>query len=297
MTTRVATLAGAEPRNREAAQGLLVSIITPSLNQGEFIVDAIRSVEEQTYPRIEHIVVDGGSTDSTLDVLCRSEREHFIWQSEPDEGQAHAIQKGFALARGEIFAWLNADDMYLDSNVIDRVVEVFHHRVDADLVTGGGLYLSERGDPVRAIHPPTAVTYERLRRSDPILQPATFFWRAVAETLPLDCSLVYAFDWDFFVRAAERYTIEVIPEALAGYRMYGRNKTAAGGSRRTAEIAEITGRYLGRRSWQYATFRFAASVDRLVDRLPPAPRRFLRRCLYRGLMGAVFRLSIGGIKP
>ena len=87
----------------------LVSIITPSLNQGRFIEAAIESVLSQDYPRIEYIVIDGGSSDGTLDILARY-GERVAWVSEPDRGQSHAINKGFRRARGDVLAWLNSDD-------------------------------------------------------------------------------------------------------------------------------------------------------------------------------------------
>src|SRR5688572_1037654 len=97
----------------------LVSIVTPSLNQGRYLDEAIRSVQGQDYPRLEHVVVDGGSTDETLDVLRR--HPHLRWVSEPDGGQSDAVNKGFRLARGEIFGWLNADDYYLPGAVAAAV--------------------------------------------------------------------------------------------------------------------------------------------------------------------------------
>ena len=111
----------------------LVSIVTPSLNQGRFIGEAIRSVLGQDYPRLEHIVVDGGSTDDTLSVLRRF--EHLHWVSEPDDGQADAINKGFRMAHGEIFAWLNADDFYT-RGTLDYIRNRFASEPDLHALVG-----------------------------------------------------------------------------------------------------------------------------------------------------------------
>jgi glycosyltransferase involved in cell wall biosynthesis len=275
----------------------LVSVITPSLNQGAFIEDTLESVASQTYERLEHIVVDGGSTDATLAVLReRAAGRGLVWVSESDRGQAHAIEKGFAMASGEILAWLNADDVYLDPAVIRRVVDVFRGDDAIDIVTGGGWYLSEQGEWLRPIPPPRTLSSETIRRRDSILQPATFFRASVARSISLDASLHYAFDWDFFIRAIRDHPHAVLHEPLAGYRTYGRNKTSSGGSHRTAELAEVTGRYLGTRSWQYAVLRLECSVDRALERVPHRPRRHLRRLLHGVVMRAVYRLSNGRIQ-
>jgi glycosyltransferase involved in cell wall biosynthesis len=99
----------------------LVSIVTPSFNQAQFLEQAIRSVLTQDYPRIEHLVIDGGSTDGSLDVIQRFQAELAYWESEEDRGQADAINKGFRRARGEIVAWLNSDDLYLPGTVSSAV--------------------------------------------------------------------------------------------------------------------------------------------------------------------------------
>src|SRR4029079_8178684 len=109
----------------EMAEPPLVSIVTPSYNQGRFVEATIRSVLDQRSPRIEHIVVDGGSTDGTLDVLARYPKVK--WTSEPDSGQADAVNKGFRRAAGEIVGWLNSDDLYLESAVAEAVAYLQEH--------------------------------------------------------------------------------------------------------------------------------------------------------------------------
>jgi glycosyltransferase involved in cell wall biosynthesis len=109
--------------------------VTPSYNQGKFIEETIRSVLLQGYPNLEYIVMDGGSTDNTLDILRRYEHLIDFWISEPDKGQAQAINKGFARANGDILAWLNSDDVY-EAGVFSQVAEFFQKQPDVDVVSG-----------------------------------------------------------------------------------------------------------------------------------------------------------------
>src|SRR5438309_5772154 len=122
----------------------LVSVVTPSLNQGAYIEETIRSVLDQDYPRIEHIVVDGGSTDGTLEILRRY--PHLTWVSEPDGGQADAVNKGFRLAEGEIFGWLNADDLYLPGTISAAVAVL--RETGCGLVHGGWRQIDEEGKTI-----------------------------------------------------------------------------------------------------------------------------------------------------
>ena len=276
---------------------MAVSVITPSLNQAEFIGEAIRSVAEQNHPALEHIVVDGGSMDGTVSLLeGAAEDPRFRWVSEPDRGQAEAIAKGFALARGEVLGWLNADDVYLDSGVIERVAAVFAADEALDIVTGGGRYLTESGEALSRIEPPRPFRASRLRQRSDLLQPATFFRRRVVESTPLDTSLHYAFDWEFFARAASGRRVCVASDYYAGYRWYGRNKTALAGSRRTRELADVTARLLGRGTWQYGVLRLAAALDAAIDHAPALAKPRLRRGLYGGPLRAARILSRGAIQ-
>jgi len=121
----------------------LVSIVTPSYNQGQFIEDTILSVKNQDYSNIEHIIVDGGSTDNTLEILKEYENSYNLrWVSEPDNGQADAINKGFDMAKGEIIGWLNSDDTYFSSHVLTKVVEKFR-QTEAKIVFGNDVLINQ----------------------------------------------------------------------------------------------------------------------------------------------------------
>ncbi len=124
----------------------LVTVVTPSFNQGRFIRPTIRSVLEQDYPHVEYRVIDGGSTDDTHEVL-RSYGDRLAWFSEPDDGQTDAILKGFGRSSGEILTWLNADDVYLP-NAISRAVEELRRHPETGLVYGRGVILDEDGAEV-----------------------------------------------------------------------------------------------------------------------------------------------------
>lgn len=151
-----------------------ISIVTPSYNQGQFIEETILSVKNQDYPNIEHIIVDGGSTDRTLEILKKYEGTYKIyWISEPDEGQADAVNKGFALAKGEIIGWLNSDDVYFDTHVITRVVQCFNRRKNFDIIYGNLALINKTG-LILKIDVAPGFTRSRLLRGAFIPQPATF---------------------------------------------------------------------------------------------------------------------------
>jgi glycosyltransferase involved in cell wall biosynthesis len=234
-----------------------VSIITPSYNQGQFIEETILSVKNQTYPYIEHLVMDGGSRDDTLSILCRYEGAYNMrWVSEPDQGQADAINKGFQLAQGNILCWLNSDDIYVSDQVISRVVSLFQEHPHIGIVTGSAVFLTKEGrwqEKFRVAK--DIMSHEYLRYAAYIIQPATFFRRNTLTSVRLDASLHYAFDWDFFVQLTRQADILAVDEIWAGYRLWGNNKTTSGGAIRLKELVEVTGRYLGRKSWQYRVMR------------------------------------------
>jgi glycosyltransferase involved in cell wall biosynthesis len=279
-------------RKRATVDMPRLSIVTPSLNHVQYLGENIASLRMQTYRTWEHLVIDGGSTDGTLELLRGVEDERLRWVSEADNGQAAAITKGFAAAKGEIVTWLNADDIYLHEHVFEHVIRTFARQAEVDVVTAGGWYLDRAGNRLREIPPPEEVSLELLKMRDVILQPATFLRRSVVEDIPLDNSLDYAFDWDFFIRAAGRFRIVVLNTHLAGYRLLGTNKSIVGGSRRTAELAEVTGRYLGKHCWQYRLLKLRTRLDRSIERVPYRRlRTFLSEAVSRAIVRPIWELS------
>ena len=206
------------------------SIVTPSYNQAEFIGDTLDSVAKQTYSHVEHFVVDGGSTDGTVDILrdhettsASDDSYSFRWVSEPDEGQSDAINEGFERATGDIVAWLNSDDVYFDPNVLSRVAGYFN-RYDADIVYGDLAYLDQYST-VTEIDVRPNFDREKLPYRILIGQPATFFDRGVVEAEQLDTSLDYSMDYEYWLRLAERFDFRHVSDVLAGFRSYETQKS------------------------------------------------------------------------
>jgi glycosyltransferase involved in cell wall biosynthesis len=226
----------------------LVSIVTPSLNQGRYLEAAIESVRAQDYSRVEHVVVDGGSTDETLDVLGRF--SGLRWVSEPDEGQADAIAKGFRFARGEIFAWLNADDLYLPGALSLAVAAL--QATGAGLVYGGWQQIDDQGTLLREV-PARPWSYETLlERANFVPQPSTFFTRAAYEAVGgIDARYRYALDHDLWLRIGARFPVETLDATLAAFRFHSESKTVAEADGFAREVVQVSRRNGGRRLSPY----------------------------------------------
>ena len=201
----------------------LVSIVTPALNMGRFLEETIRSVLDQDYPRIEYLVMDGGSTDTTLEVLERY-RDRLRFVSAPDGGQAAAINRGFDLTSGEIFAFLNADDTYLPG-AVSAAIEGFLRRPQAGVIYGNAWHVSEGGSRIAA-YPVEPFDAARLARRCFICQPAAFLRRDVFTAAgKLDPTLRFALDYDLWIRVARRSSMQKIDAFLAASRMHAASKT------------------------------------------------------------------------
>ncbi len=204
----------------------LVSIVTPSFQQGAFIEDTILSVKNQTYPNIEHVIMDGGSTDGTVEILKRYEGSYRMsWVSEHDDGQSDAINKGFARITGQIVGWLNSDDVYFNERVVEDMVKEFA-RGDADVVYGNDALIGPQGEILRIRMFPK-FSYGRLRRYGGISQPAVFFHRSVVEHHRLRTDLVYAMDTEFWLRLGKTCRFRHLNKVLAGNRIHAQRKMVA----------------------------------------------------------------------
>ncbi len=213
------------PQNENAP---LFSIITPTFNQGQFIEETIRSVLDQHYPRIEHIVMDAGSTDKTISVLKNF--PHIDWVSEKDRGQTHAVNKGVVKAKGEIIGWINSDDIFLPGAFV-AVAEKFKAEPECSVVFGNYHAVDESG---KILYSTTGFCgrYEEMIRwwdyTFAIHQPTVFVRKEVFGIAGLlDESYHYAMDYEWWLRVAMHYRFHHIPKFLATYRMHRDAKTFA----------------------------------------------------------------------
>lgn len=203
----------------------LVSIVTPSLNQGQYIEETILSVLNQDYPNIEYTVIDGGSTDETIDIL-KKYQEKLLWVSEKGRGQTEAIHKGFKNAKGAILAWLNSDDLY-SSDAVGKAVGLFNQNPEIRMVYGKTRYIDAHGKNVGQ-HPTEPFNLKKLAVSTFICQPSTFSKKDAYLTAGgLNIDLHYTMDYDLWVRIARQFSVEYLPEVLSEYRLHDRSKTVS----------------------------------------------------------------------
>ena len=204
----------------------LVSVITPSLNQGEFIQETIESVLSQTYPNFEYIVIDGGSSDQTLEILG-SYGDGLRWLSEPDHGQSQAVNKGWQLARGEIITWLNADDLLAPDAINNAVLGLQSSNNELAGVYGDCDFIDEKGQHLGK-YPSHPFDYDQLvwRAEDFIPQPGSFIRSGWAKRVGmLDENLHFVMDYDLWLRLGMRARLEYLPKKMAFARLHGGAKT------------------------------------------------------------------------
>ncbi len=188
-----------------------ISIITPSYNQGQFIEQTIRSVLLQGYPNLEYIIIDGGSTDNTVEIIKKYEKWITYWVSEPDNGQSHAINKGLAKVTGEVFNWLNSDDYYLP-NALLNIGQFFLKQPKTNVLCGYERHLlSNNAFKVQLFTTPILSTAEQMIAYNHIAQPPTFFRVSVIQELGfLNEQLHFCMDADLWIRYLMKYGKEGI---------------------------------------------------------------------------------------
>jgi glycosyltransferase involved in cell wall biosynthesis len=244
-----------------------ISIVTPTFNQAEFIEETLRSIEDQAYPNLEHVVVDALSTDATPEILARyAHRLPMRILREGDRGQSDGINKGMRMATGEIVGWLNSDDRFRP-HALRTVGEAFAANPRAGVVFGRGAKIARDGREIYTV-PFRPFNRKHLKTAYRVVQPAMFFRRDLyLEIGGLNEDLHYAMDWDLLIRLAARCEVVALEETLAEIRYYDDTKTSTGGWRRMREIAEIGRHHNGALDLNYLSYRIRNAVSRLDSRL------------------------------
>ena len=251
-----------------------ITVVTPCLNAVDTIEETLHSVRTQGYPRLEHVVVDGGSTDGTLDLLEAT--EGITWVSEPDGGRADAANKGVRMSSGEIVAWLNADDRY-EPGALSAVGEAFASHPEAMWVTGYCPIIDARGREIRG--PVTRYKNFLLRRWSPSLyltqnfvsDPATFVRRTALERVgPISARWRWSHDYDLWLRVAALGSPVVIERDLASFRMAAGSLSMTGFEEQFREHAEVARLHGGEH-------RLAVAVNATMSRLIVVIYRVMRR--------------------
>jgi glycosyltransferase involved in cell wall biosynthesis len=204
----------------------LVTIVTPSFNQAQFLETTIQSVLSQDYPKVEYIIIDGGSTDGSVEIIQKYDAQITHWISEPDSGQAHAINKGLKLAKGEIVAWLNSDDVYLPG-AISAAAAALQSDPEAGMVCGDGLMVDSN---LRLLdrHYYRAVSVVDLLTFEVVLQPATFMRRTALKAVGyLNDDYHLILDHELWVRIASQYAVLHVASFWALERTHEQAKTIA----------------------------------------------------------------------
>jgi glycosyltransferase involved in cell wall biosynthesis len=226
----------------------VITVITPSYNQGRFLEETIQSVLEQGYPRLQYLIIDGGSKDESRAVIEKYQRHLDHWVSEPDRGQSHAINKGFARARGEIVTWLNSDDAFVPGALRAaaeglREHQVVHGHWLLTDVAGKTLWDSRSEGDRRVL---TLADWVPYWIAYPAAQPSIFFRKSLVRGDRLvDESMNYAFDYDLWLKLAEQARFMPVQALLSRFRLHADSKTVGQAERFAPEVLRVSQRYWG----------------------------------------------------
>jgi glycosyltransferase involved in cell wall biosynthesis len=234
---------------------LKISVITPSLNQGGFLEDAIASVINQQYPRLEYIIIDGASTDGSVEIIKKYEAFLSCWVSEADTGQSVAINKGLRRASGDVWTWLCADDTY-QPGALDKIARAFEQHGTAQVIYGNTNFIDDAGRVTR-IKKPGPYCRIKLLQNNYLYQPAVFVRRqALLRYGDLDEALHYGMDYEYWLRFASADEFVYIDEDIANYRLHAGSKTVRHTAPMVREMTAIKKKYGAgfRADWDYANF-------------------------------------------
>lgn len=228
-----------------------LTVVTPSYNQGKYIKRTIDSVLSQGIDDLEYIVMDGGSTDETVDIL-KTYGDQIIWKSEKDKGQTDAVNKGIRVATGDIIGWLNSDDIYYPE-AFKKVLKVFEEHPEVNVVYGNAYHIDEE-DGIMEEYYTEDFDYERLKDICFICQPSLFFRKSVVDKYGyLDEKLQYCMDYDYWLRLGKGEKFYRLNDFIAGSRLYDDNKTLGCRRKVHEEMIQMQKKNLGKatKKWIY----------------------------------------------
>jgi len=203
-----------------------ISIVTPSFNQAKYLEETIQSVLGQNYPNLEYIIIDGGSTDGSVEIIKKYENHLAYWISEPDNGMYHAIQKGFDKSTGDIMAWINSDDMY-HPRALFTVAEIFNSFGSVNWLQGLTTIFDESGRTVEAYKSRIFTKFDFYNADYGFIQQESTFWRRSLwerTGASLDCSLLYAGDFALWLKFFSSDKLYVTNALIGGFRMRSSNQ-------------------------------------------------------------------------
>jgi glycosyltransferase involved in cell wall biosynthesis len=245
-----------------------ISIITPSFNQGRFLERCIRSTLDQDYPALEFFVLDGGSSDNSLEIIQKYAQSFDYWVSEKDRGQSDAINKGFKRATGELVSWLNSDD-YLLPGALFSVARAYHQDPSCSFYFGNGLRVDEGGKTKARFYVSDRIYFNREALQyglNYILQPATFINKKVLEKAGLlDENLHYCMDTDLWLRLSAYSNPMAVADLLAASREYGTTKSLSGSFKRIEELRQLAEKYTGMQMTPGVLCYFLDSLNNFIQ--------------------------------
>lgn len=243
---------------------LRISIVTVCFNHARFIEACLLSVLDQAYPTLEYIVIDGGSTDGSREIIQKYSGNLHHWVSEPDAGQTDAIAKGFALATGEIMGWINSDDQ-LEPGSLQEISEFFQQHPDADVVTGDHIKMREDGTPIKLHRDLPFNRFLWFHTYNYTAQTSTFWRKSLYQKVGgMDPQFNVGMDTDLFARFADQARWYKTSAVWSRFRIHGNQKTQTLMSRMSEENSLIINRHYGKKSLLInCLFRFAARLLRI----------------------------------
>lgn len=241
-----------------------ISIVTPSYNQAQFLESTILSVLNQNCPNLEYIIIDGGSTDGSVEIIKRYEKYLTYWVSEKDKGQTQAINKGFQKSTGKIIAWLNSDDTYLPETLY-KIMKNFKQNPEADLIFGNIYFINEHDKRIGELRF-TKFNFDTLiYEGGNLHQTGTFWTRKIYEEVGgLDADYKFCMDYDFFCRVAKAGNLYHMRDFLANFRIHANAKSATINHIGCKEHQEIMRRYISKDldKWDLKYKKFISTIRR-----------------------------------